>query len=97
MLDAGSELTFSQARSTCVMEGGDLVATESNAIINYIVQLVNEADNSAAYVYNNLHEDDFIKILFSIAKPRDGIKEEQGVSGLPFQVFPHLSSTLDGR
>jgi len=55
MLHGQTELTFLQARSTCVIEGGDLAATDSIAIIDYIVKLVREADNAAAYVYINPH------------------------------------------
>jgi len=50
MLHGDVESTFTKARSRCVMEGGDLVATESSAIIDYIVNIIGEADNSAAYV-----------------------------------------------
>jgi len=48
MLRGDLELTFLQARSMCVIENGDLAATDSTAIIDYIVNLVGEADNSAA-------------------------------------------------
>jgi len=51
VLHGDNELSFSQARSTCIIEGGDLAATDSIGIINYIIRLVSEADNSAAYVY----------------------------------------------
>jgi len=53
MLHGDTELMFSQARSTCIIEGGDLAATESNNVANYIIEIIKEADNAAAYVYDN--------------------------------------------
>jgi len=50
VLHGDSELAFSQARSVCVVEGGDLAATDSIRVVNYIAQLVQQADNAAAYI-----------------------------------------------
>ena len=51
VLHGDTELSFSQARSTCIIEGGDLAATESTAIIDDVVKIIKEVVNSAAYVY----------------------------------------------
>jgi len=49
VLHADTELSFSQARSSCIIASGDLAATESMAIIYYINRIIREADNSAVY------------------------------------------------
>jgi len=48
MLHGDSKLAFSQARSVCVVEAGDLAVIESTDVVNYVAQLVQQADNAAA-------------------------------------------------